>query len=115
LQQAGKPPGDLNKSQSELSEKKESVVLMLSEIASDGHEDCCHKCKEGGKLFYCDGCPIAMHGSCLELLGLPLPELQDDWFCPVCTEKTAKDLVALAEQVSISLAWRKVEGLGLFS
>jgi hypothetical protein len=115
LQQAGKAPGDLDKSQSELSEKKESVVLMLSEIASDGHEECCHKCKEGGKLFYCDGCPIAMHGSCLELLGLPLPELQDDWFCPVCTEKTAKDLVSLAEQVSISLAWHKVEGLGLFS
>ncbi|KAH9569035.1 hypothetical protein CY35_03G111300 [Sphagnum magellanicum] len=100
LQQAGKAPGDLDKSQSELSEKKESVVLILSEIASDGHEECCHKCKEGGKLFYCDGCPIAMHGSCLELLGLPLPELQDDWFCPFCTEKTAKDLVSLAEQVA---------------
>jgi hypothetical protein len=115
LQQAGKAPGDLDKGQSELSEKKESVVLMPSEIVSDGHEECCHKCKEGGKLFYCDGCPIAMHGGCLELLGLPLPELQDDWFCPVCTEKTAKDLVSLAEQVSITLAWHKVEGLGLFS
>ncbi|KAH8968164.1 hypothetical protein BDL97_03G115800 [Sphagnum fallax] len=100
LQQAGKAPGDLDKSQSQLSEKKESVVLMPSEIASDGHEECCHKCKEGGKLFYCDGCPIAMHGGCLELLGLHLPELQDDWFCPVCTEKTAKDLVSLAEQVA---------------
>lgn len=76
-----------------------NIALEFLEIGSDGHEERCHKCQKFGELLCCDGCPIAVHLSCLKPLIMKVPEAAKEWFCPVCYEKKAKKRVAQAEQV----------------
>ncbi|KAH9556164.1 hypothetical protein CY35_07G011600 [Sphagnum magellanicum] len=82
------------------SEMRECDTMEHIEIGSDDHEDLCHKCEEGGELLCCDGCPIAMHADCLEILGLKIPGPEDDWFCPICADKMAEELLADVKQAA---------------
>ncbi len=81
------------------SEMRECDTMEHIEIGSDEHEDLCHKCEKYGALLCCDGCPIAMHADCLEILGLKIPGPEDDWFCPICADKMAAELLTDAKQV----------------
>jgi hypothetical protein len=72
----------------------------LLELGSDGHEERCHKCRRFGDLLCCDGCPISMHSSCLQLLSLQIPQPDEEWYCPICCEKKATDLANHAEKVT---------------
>lgn len=82
---------------------QETVGVELLELGSDGHEHLCHKCALDGELLSCDGCPIAMHHQCIELLGLKAHNsLINTWFCPVCSERKAAREAAEAEKVSFS-------------
>lgn len=80
-------------------ETQDSINLEYLDIGSDGHEDECHNCGCGGNLVCCDGCPIAMHGKCIRLLGLKVPREEDNWFCPVCLLHKATQEAAEAEKV----------------
>lgn len=93
------------------SDTQESVDIELLELGSDGHEELCHKCTLDGELLCCDGCPIAMHHQCIELLGLIAPEsLRDAWFCPICSERKAARVVAEAEKVSFFILKKSSDG-----
>ncbi|KAH8955812.1 hypothetical protein BDL97_07G005800 [Sphagnum fallax] len=82
------------------SEMRECDTMEHIEIGSDEHEDLCHKCEKYGALLCCDGCPIAMHADCLEILGLKIPGPEDDWFCPICADKMAAELLTDAKQAA---------------
>ncbi|KAI5055432.1 hypothetical protein GOP47_0028953 [Adiantum capillus-veneris] len=74
----------------------DSLSVEFVNLGSDGHEEFCHKCKEGGRLLCCDGCPIAVHRKCLGYDAKTFTE--EDWFCPLCTQKRAAEAVAKAKE-----------------
>lgn len=77
----------------------EFFCVEYLEIGNDGHEERCHRCHKFGELLCCDGCPIAMHTSCLKPLRLMLPDAKESWYCPVCCERKARKLVVEADKV----------------
>ncbi|XP_057821407.1 uncharacterized protein LOC131034069 isoform X1 [Cryptomeria japonica] len=75
--------------------RKENHILDSEELPEPDHlllgNDClgqsCLKCKDGGSLFYCDGCSIALHFNCLQSdISITSRESVD---CPVCSYKKA--------------------------
>ena len=57
------------------------------------------RCKDGGELLVCDGCPAAYHLLCLNP---PCHDPDDlgpedaDWFCEDCVKQKAMRLAGLA-------------------
>ncbi len=51
--------------------------------AADTNEDWCTRCREGGELVCCDGCPRSWHLECLALKATP----EGTWMCPMCTSE----------------------------
>lgn len=48
------------------------------------HDDLCHRCRDGGRLLLCDGCPRVYHLRCLRP---PLHDLpRGMWFCAACEQ-----------------------------
>ncbi|MCO5547565.1 hypothetical protein L7F22_001016 [Adiantum nelumboides] len=74
----------------------DALSVEFLNLGSDGHEEFCHKCKVGGQLLCCDGCPIAVHRKCLGYD--PESFTEEDWFCPLCAQKRAAEAVAKAKE-----------------
>ncbi|KAH7421029.1 hypothetical protein KP509_13G036700 [Ceratopteris richardii] len=73
-----------------------SLHAEFLKFGSDGHEEVCHKCKEGGRLLCCDGCPIAVHKKCL---GYELKNvIGKEWFCPLCSRRQAAQALLKAKE-----------------
>eukprot|EP01018_Ginkgo_biloba_P016089 Gb_37050 [translate_table: standard] len=70
-----------------LFDAEELPELDFLVIREDCHEEICYKCKKGGALFCCNGCSIAVHGSCLGSDGPIIPG--NDFYCPICSYKRA--------------------------
>ncbi|MCO5603937.1 hypothetical protein L7F22_058093 [Adiantum nelumboides] len=83
----------------------DAVSVEFLNLGSDGHEEFCHKCKVGGRLLCCDGCPIAVHRKCLGYD--PESFTEEEWFCPFCVQKRAAEAVTKAKEEE-SAARRRV-------
>lgn len=55
--------------------------------STDGYNNVCQVCKEGGELLCCDGkdCLITYHMGCLDPPLVQVPP--GDWYCPTCAYK----------------------------
>lgn len=87
--------------------KEDSLHVEFLEMGSDGHEEFCHKCREGGRLICCDGCPIAVHRRCLGSDSSVL--IEEEWFCPLCVQKKATETVARAREEEMAARQRAAQ------
>lgn len=52
--------------------------------SEDTDDDQCQLCGKWGDLLVCDGCELAYHAACVDLLSMPGEE--EEWFCPSCVD-----------------------------
>ena len=62
---------------------KKKTKKTRRRVDSDGNENLCRLCNEGGELLCCDGCPGAFHPKCLGMKSVP----EGDWYCSSCTKE----------------------------
>ena len=76
-----------------------SASAQILKSGSGGQEEYCHICKKGGNLVCCNGCPIAVHKRCL---GSDSSIVRGEWFCPLCLQKRAAEVVAKAKEEELA-------------
>jgi hypothetical protein len=82
------PKAEVSQEDSEKFEDSQNTYEVdYMEVGSDGNEDKCHICEEGGKLLCCEGCPIALHFECMKKLDIR-PHKRN-FYCSVCVSLKA--------------------------